>query len=215
LQLLAASLSTYICMGGHFSRLIPTLRQPLKRSCNFNRSDLTVLLIQNAKTLKSIVIIIFLSISVSVYGQTIEGKVIDGTRNEIINFTSVQLLDSSAMTTEGSVITDEDGKFKFTNVSSGVYCIRIMAISYKDTTFCDIKVSGDTTLKLDIHRFCQYDVSLIDKTCPVCRKQDKVIPIVYGLLNSDKGNGKTFKLGGCNISYCDPHWYCKRDKTEF
>jgi len=164
------------------------------------------------------VIIIFLAITVSGFGQTIEGTVIDGRRKETIPFASIQLLNASSTSTKDSAMADVDGGFKFTNVSGGIYCIKIKFIGYKDTIFCNIKISSDTTLKLDIHRFCQYDSLEKNKTCPVCHKHDKVIPIRYGLLitiNGMKGEGKKFKAGGCNISSCDPYWYCKRDKTEF
>ena len=57
-----------------------------------------------------------------------------------------------------------------------------------------------------------------DKTCPVCKKNDGVIQILYGLpgeeLFNEAEQGKV-KLGGCVVTNFDPHWYCKRDKKEF
>lgn len=57
-----------------------------------------------------------------------------------------------------------------------------------------------------------------EKICPVCKKQDQVIPIIYGLPNKrllrDARKGRV-KLGGCEISENAPKWYCKRDKKEF
>ncbi len=56
------------------------------------------------------------------------------------------------------------------------------------------------------------------KLCPVCRKTDQVIPIIYGSPSfelwqeSKKG---TVRLGGCCISSENPEWYCKRDEIEF
>jgi hypothetical protein len=90
-----------------------------------------------------------------------------------------------------------------------------------DTIFRDIKIVDNTLIKLNVHQFCKYDASINDKTCPICHKKDKVIPIRYGLPvsvngeNPMKHEGKTWKAGGCNISKCDPNWYCKRDRTEF
>lgn len=72
---------------------------------------------------------------------------------------------------------------------------------------------------------CQY--SRADSICPICLKIDKVIPIEYGYLviteeEHKKRNNKnqnedlrTFKSGGCEISGCDPFWYCKRDSISF
>ncbi len=56
------------------------------------------------------------------------------------------------------------------------------------------------------------------KPCPICKKTDMVIPIVYGYPGpelfkmSEKGK---IKLGGCCISPENTEWYCKRDKKEF
>lgn len=72
---------------------------------------------------------------------------------------------------------------------------------------------------------CQY--SKDDSICPICLKIDKVIPIEYGYLviteeehkkMYDKNQNedlRTFKSGGCEISGCDPFWYCKRDSISF
>jgi hypothetical protein len=74
-----------------------------------------------------------------------------------------------------------------------------------------------------------------NKVCPVCKKDDKVIPIVYGLIaeikpkdtdeNSINVNGlritskeikkKKYKSGGCVIKECQPNWFCQRDEKEF
>ena len=54
--------------------------------------------------------------------------------------------------------------------------------------------------------------------CPKCNKDDKVIPISYGLPTEQaytlKEQGK-LKLGGCCLSNDSPNWYCNRDKIEF
>lgn len=96
-------------------------------------------------------------------------------------------------------------------------------IGYGDTTIPKIKVMPDTilTVNIELPPPCKYDANKKNNTCPKCNKKDKVIPIVYGLLISTNGDdplkdeGKTFKAGGCGISNCDTHWFCKRDKIEF
>ena len=155
------------------------------------------------------------------FALTIDGTVFDGKKNEVIPYANVYLLDSK-MTEKCGTATDLEGRFKFVNVMKGVYNIRISSIGFSDTTFASIALSGDTVLQLNIHRFCIYDASLNDKTCPVCHKTDKVIPIKYGLLITEKGKKKKetgssdeFYSGGCVITGCDPNWYCKRDKTKF
>jgi len=145
---------------------------------------------------------------------TISGKVIDGTREQIISGASVIIFDTDGIGKD-SLTANVDGVFSSTYLSPGYYSIRIIAVGYQDTLFQNTYMTHDTVNVFDIHRFCKYDSSLKNKTCPICKKQDKVIPIAYGLLVSMKGEGKTFKAGGCNITYCDPNWYCKRDKLEF
>jgi hypothetical protein len=133
------------------------------------------------------------------------------------SFDSIYLLDSTATIIKMTTLTDIDGNFKFKDVSPGNYCIKDSGKHYGT-----IKVSADKTIKLKIiTKFCPYDGSIKNKTCPICHKQNKVIPILYGLListNSDspmKGAGETFIVGGCNVTDCDPNWYCKRDKNKF
>jgi hypothetical protein len=56
------------------------------------------------------------------------------------------------------------------------------------------------------------------KKCPVCRKNDEVIPIAYGYpgeeMIEDFEAGR-IKLGGCVIEPDQPRWYCKRDQKPF
>jgi hypothetical protein len=170
--------------------------------------------------MKIILPILFLMLSGSLFGQTVEGTIIDKTKNELIGYAIVRLLDTSEVKTIKVTYADSNGRFKLVGTMNGIYSINVRNVGYKDTTFRNIEIYGDTTLELDIHRFCQYDASINNPLCPLCHRQDKVIPIKYGLLLSTKGNpmkneGKTFKAGGCKVSYCDPHWYCKRDKIEF
>lgn len=170
---------------------------------------------------KNLLTFLFLTISVASFGQTISGTIIDRTKNEGLPYVVILLLDSTEKITVKSAISDFNGKFIFDKITLNTVSIKTSYLGYDDTIFHRIHLKGDTVLKLDIYKPCKYDSSKKNKTCPICHKKDKVIPIVYGLListknkNPLKGNGKTFKAGGCNVTYCDPHWYCKRDKTDF
>ena len=92
----------------------------------------------------------------------------------------------------------------------------------------NIRVNSDsvTDLKVSFVSNCQYSRS--DSICPVCKKIDKVIPIVYGLIvfendeNDTTANSssiieeeQSFRMGGCNVTGCDPFWYCRRDSISF
>lgn len=79
----------------------------------------------------------------------------------------------------------------------------------------------DTIIQLNVQfpPECFYNKNVKQKICPLCKKKDKVIPILYGL-TVPKTGVPTFKYGeyepaGCEISDCDPTWYCKRDNLRF
>ena len=115
---------------------------------------------------------------------------------------------------------DFDGNFVIDSIPAGTYDLKLSCIGYKDTIVNSVRVYNDSIVKLNIIYLpppCMYR-DKNDKTCPICNKSDKVIPIIYGLpspeLVKDAEKGKVW-LGGCQISFCMPHWYCKRDKKEF
>jgi hypothetical protein len=89
--------------------------------------------------------------------------------------------------------------------------------SFISTTSTDSVVELNMTFPFD----CSHNKNSKQKICPVCKKNDEVIPILYGLMGFDaKGNSffkdyGEFMPGGCNVSPCDPTWYCKRDDCRF
>ncbi len=150
----------------------------------------------------------------SIFGQkgTIKGHVYDNIMNEPMIFATVKLENTNYGT-----ITDIDGNFTL-SVPPGQYQLHLRYIGYRDSIIPAVTVlPNDTThLKINYPPPCKYS----DKkhACPVCKKRNKVIPILYGYpskgLLRDAENGKVI-LGGCVISECDPKWYCKRDSTRF
>lgn len=150
-------------------------------------------------------------------GQSITGTTYYKTTNDPIPFDTIYLLDSTAKLIKRTTLTDIDGNFRFSNVSFGSYCIKTSQSNYGR-----MEVVADSSFKLKlIPNICPYERSINNKTCPVCQKQNKVIPIHYGMFigtgnrSSMKKAGKTFKVGGCKVTGCDPNWYCKRDKKSF
>jgi hypothetical protein len=103
------------------------------------------------------------------------------------------------------------------NLPAGIYKIQLSHAGYRDTILQNVQVLDGEVMDLSIeYPYCQYDAE--NKTCPICSKKDEVIPIMYGYpskgaLDSQK-RGKLL-LAGCEITGCDPHWYCKRDKNKF
>ena len=65
---------------------------------------------------------------------------------------------------------------------------------------------------------CDLNKQFFYKACLKCKKKDKVIPIIYGLLvpfHNLGEMGQDFWGGGCMVTDCDPTWHCKRDNLDF
>ncbi len=173
--------------------------------------------------MKLFLVLFFISLSDFISGQSITGKVIVGSTEKSGSFVSIQLLDHFNKQIVDKTYTDSEGNFKFEKVRVLSLDLKLTSIEYGDTLFQNIFFSDDTTLLLDIYKPCKYDQSGKNKGCPACHKKDQVIPILYGLIVPPQGKEKKFwsrvdvefKLGGCSITRCDPHWYCKRDKINF
>lgn len=118
----------------------------------------------------------------AVHGRTIHGTTFYKTSNEPFPFVSVELIDSDNGKVLRTVETDFDGNFKFEDVAKGRYNIKTFETTYGDSTF-SIVVDKDVALKIIIlNKNCIYNKSLNDNTCRICHKNDKTVPIVYGLV---------------------------------
>jgi hypothetical protein len=167
--------------------------------------------------LQKFFLIFFFPIAASLFGQRIRGTVVDGFENEPVSFASVLLYDSSGTKILNQKVGDLDGRFCFDSLKAGIYCLKIFSVENGDTLYRNVKTNNNASERFDIHNPCIYDRREKDKTCPVCGKKNKVIPIRYGLLIdlNGKKSKKDFYPGGCEVTNCDPHWYCKRDKKKF
>jgi len=146
------------------------------------------------------------------YG-TVEGIVYDSIEKQGIAFVNVYIPKIRTGT-----ITDTTGRFKIENLKLGEYEIKASLIGYGRPGVKEIKIYQDSTTFIEINLAqCKYDY-FGQPSCPICNKTDEAIPIVYGestkniLRKAKKGK---ILIGGCPISNCDPHWYCKRDKINF
>ena len=114
---------------------------------------------------------------------------------------------------------DNKFTFKFDSLRNSFGNLKIKSDYYHaDTTIYLSSINSDTTfIEIPFPPICKYDYSLKNKKCPKCNKDDKVIPIQYGYSEKEdiKNNMSTYKLGGCITKFCQPHYYCKRDKLDF
>jgi hypothetical protein len=88
-----------------------------------------------------------------------------------------------------------------------------------------IKITKNKTAcaRITFPKDCEFNRHSLSKICPKCNKEDKVIPILYGLripVFDENGNlvekdPEKYHPGGCIVTDCDPTWYCERNKLSF
>lgn len=130
--------------------------------------------------------------------------------------------------------TDDSGKFRFTSLDPNIYTVIVefkMPVSQKYGGFCfrqdiDSNVAVDRATRyyksFSLLATCPFDKTKNQTFCPICKKSDKVVPIVYGLPIYDsngridgKPEDETWP-GGCSPDlYCNPSKHCKRCNKEF
>jgi CarboxypepD_reg-like domain len=163
--------------------------------------------------MKNLMFILISCLYFNLFGQTstIQGHITEGSRGSGFGMVNLTLLNTSY-----KAITDLDGNFKFSNIPAGSYDMKLSFPGLKDSLLAVIAEDGITVILEFTYPYCMFNA--LEKTCPVCKRKDQVIPILYGYpskgaLRSEK-RGK-LRLGGCQISHCDPSHYCKRDQKEF
>ena len=114
-----------------------------------------------------------------------------------------------------TVMADINGNFRADSLLTGKYIVEIISTGYPVKSFIvDIAKDSTSIINAELSVYCKYDASKNDMTCPVCHRRNKVIPIVYGLPVGEMDTAN-YRYAGCETTYCDPNWYCKRDKLEF
>ena len=167
--------------------------------------------------MKRLLLIFGLSLfSINSYAQSLSGKVLDTLISRKYDRVQFEIkLKKINSEKEYFSTSDMDGNFRFSNIENGDYQFTINNEFYDKNIFL-IKINGDTSLNIFVKNFCQYHENKTS-VCPKCKSSQKVVPIFYGLTTLDfmKKNKKKYHFAGCELSYCMPNWYCKRDRLEF
>ena len=108
-----------------------------------------------------------------------------------------------------------DGKYEFKNIKNGKYILSFTDNYYLNNQF-NIEINGKTNIDFYVTKYCVYNENK-NGICPNCKSKQDVIPVFYGLTTSkfEKKNRKKYHFKGCEISGCDPKWFCKKDRLEF
>lgn len=179
----------------------------------------------------------FLFISFSCFSQTgkLTGKLI---LKDVENYkkvsenTFVILKDGKRI---DSIKVDDKLSFSFENLSTDKLQVFTSLTSYPNMIYSIyLKEHEIKSIEIPYTSTCPYSKDR-KNVCPTCNKNDKVLPIFYGLLSitkyKDKNgnptdiNGKIiskeedervrFISGGCVVSDCQPNWFCQRDQLNF
>ena len=184
--------------------------------------------------MKIILIVSFFAISFLGFSQTgeIHGKLILGDLENYQTVSKNTFIILKSKTRIDTVKVDENLSFKFTKLSTDTLRIFTSPRSYPTNIYYRINLKEGEVKKIELKysSVCPYTKSE-NKKCPICKKEDKVISISYGLIaavkfkdkdgNATDGNGKHIlqemkvKHGGCVVTECDPNWFCTRDEKEF
>jgi hypothetical protein len=168
---------------------------------------------------KFLLTIFFFLLNLICYSQfgKIKGQVIDTTgllKNDPVRVTLMR--DSVELK---SFYVVGEGKFIFEGLDAGIYKVIVQRTGYRKQIRDKIILSADKEIELSIkYPSCLFHYNANYKPhCPL-DSTDKFIPIVYGF-PSNKMMKKSRKgkilLGGCQVSDCDPRYYCPIHKTEF
>lgn len=153
---------------------------------------------------------LFVNILFSQVGS-LEGKILDRENNQ--GFPGVILILKDSENKTFGTQTDIEGKYKFENLSAGVYTLKISSIGIRDKIIENFVIEPKPK---EFNQIFPEPCAEVSKICPK-NHSDKIIPIVYGLpskkMQTKSKKGK-IKLGGCDPSYCEK-WYCKTHDLNF
>ncbi len=103
-----------------------------------------------------------------------------------------------------------DLTFIFENVESDSITLIVPATIRKSNFTFYLEDNETKEIEIPISYYCEYDKSKNDKTCPICKKENRVIQTCHSMFYDRKCHSL-----GCLGMECEPNWYCKRDKITF
>lgn len=186
----------------------------------FGRFFLVFLFFNDTMKIKAL-IILFIFISFE-YPNTadLKGRLLIGDPENYESILTNTKIILETSTRNDTVSLDKNMNFIFKDVQADTCRIYFSKRTYPSNTYYKLYFNPkDTkTLELNYRSTCPYKKE--KSVCPICKKEDKVIPIVYGMIAeiTKKGEEKKkekYRSGGCVVSDCDPHWFCERDDTNF
>lgn len=165
--------------------------------------------------MRIIFLILFVLTPLVFNAQNLKGKIID---TLIFRFDTqefdLKLINQSSKKVH-FLKAKQNKEFEVKNLEKGNYTLQILNEDYKLNVF-KIDLNKNLNRIFYADKYCKYRINK-SKICPRCKSDKEVIPIFYGLMpgNFMKVNKEKYYFAGCEITPCDPKWFCKKDKTQF
>lgn len=166
--------------------------------------------------MKKLVLLFLITFSTSLWSQSLGGTINDTLVKKIYLPQFILKLVNISSNNTYKTKTDSEGKFDFGEIEKGKYKLNIIENDDYIKNEFDIEINGDTKVELIANKFCKYRENK-SSTCPICKTNKNVLSIFYGLVTTSfmKKNKKKYYFAGCEITSCDPKFYCKTDDIKF
>ncbi|MBW3129430.1 carboxypeptidase-like regulatory domain-containing protein [Hymenobacter profundi] len=133
-------------------------------------------------------------------------------------FAGVILLFRQDSTIVSGVHTDSSGRFHLSDIPVGRYQLEVQHVGYR-SKWLDLTVAPSTLDDLSIlfPEPCPYQYSSGQRPICVGGYTDQLIPIKYGPPSKQllaKARQKKVYLAGCEVTGCDPRYYCSQHKKQ-
>lgn len=113
---------------------------------------------------------------------------------------------------QDSARTGPDGYFSFTRKEKKDLLVKVSKTGFRSANlYISYSMPEWQLTRVLLCRLCKYDSTT--RICPACQRGDMVFDIIYGLpvppLRKDA------YYAGCEVTCCDPKFYCSRDDEKF
>lgn len=133
-------------------------------------------------------------------------------------FSGATLLFKQGEATVTGATTDNEGHFRVDAIRPGTYDVEIQALFFRPKTVRGVVVTaGAQPLVLDFPGPCTFRYAGRQRPACMGGHTDHLLPIVYGLPGKramTRAKAGKIYLGGCQLTGCDPRYYCPIHQKE-
>ncbi len=157
---------------------------------------------------------IILISTINSFSQTfdISGHINDFRDSTAFSWVKIELIKDGKVEFNGH--SDKNGNYEIKNISPNTYDIKLSTSEYRDKLILNYNLEPCLD---NINFFYPNSCETLAAICPYGH-EDHIIPILYGFPSEkafESAEKEELKLGGCIISDCNPHLYCKKHKINF